>query len=101
MPADATASFILESWNGQHGWRFMFWAEAIPAESAIARTAADRVRLVNRSRRLNNTLRVGPLHINTPTMAFLPETERQQGGRVGWEIVRLQAHPGKRERDDL
>ncbi len=31
VPADATASFILESWNGQHGWRFMFWAEAIPA----------------------------------------------------------------------
>ncbi len=31
VPADATASFILQSWNGQHGWRFMFWAEAAPA----------------------------------------------------------------------
>jgi MFS transporter, SP family, arabinose:H+ symporter len=31
VPADATASFILQSWNGQHGWRYMFWAEAVPA----------------------------------------------------------------------
>ena len=24
-------AFILESWNGQMGWRWMFWAEALPA----------------------------------------------------------------------
>lgn len=24
-------TFILESWNGQMGWRWMFWAEALPA----------------------------------------------------------------------
>ena len=27
----ATASNILASWNGQTGWRWMFWAETIPA----------------------------------------------------------------------
>jgi sugar porter (SP) family MFS transporter len=31
IPDDASGSFILSSWNGQHGWRYMFWAEAIPA----------------------------------------------------------------------
>lgn len=31
VPDDASASFILSSWNGQYGWRYMFWAEAIPA----------------------------------------------------------------------
>ncbi|MFC2176517.1 sugar porter family MFS transporter [Bacteroidota bacterium] len=31
VPADATAGDILNSWNGQTGWRWMFWAEAIPA----------------------------------------------------------------------
>ena len=28
---DATANTILESWNGQMGWRWMFWAESVPA----------------------------------------------------------------------
>lgn len=27
----ATAAEILNSWNGQIGWRYMFWAEAIPS----------------------------------------------------------------------
>jgi len=31
VPEDATAAFIRESWNGQMGWRWMFWAETIPA----------------------------------------------------------------------
>jgi SP family arabinose:H+ symporter-like MFS transporter len=31
VPDDATGSFILASWNGQTGWRYMFWAELIPA----------------------------------------------------------------------
>lgn len=31
VPADATQSVILESWNGQYGWRWMFGAEAFPA----------------------------------------------------------------------
>jgi SP family sugar porter-like MFS transporter len=31
VPDDATGSFILSSWNGQTGWRYMFWAEIIPA----------------------------------------------------------------------
>ncbi|MDN5213720.1 sugar porter family MFS transporter [Fulvivirgaceae bacterium BMA12] len=28
---NATAADILNSWNGKQGWRYMFWAEAIPA----------------------------------------------------------------------
>ncbi len=31
VPEDATGSFILNSWNGQTGWRYMFWAESVPA----------------------------------------------------------------------
>jgi len=31
VPADATAADILASWNGQTGWRWMFYACAIPA----------------------------------------------------------------------
>ena len=31
VPEGATGSFLLNSWNGQTGWRYMFWAEAIPA----------------------------------------------------------------------
>lgn len=31
VPADATDTFIKESWNGQMGWRWMFMAEAVPA----------------------------------------------------------------------
>lgn len=29
----ATANEILQSWNGQWAWRFMFWAELIPASA--------------------------------------------------------------------
>jgi len=31
VPAAATAASILNSWNGQFGWRWMFGAEAVPA----------------------------------------------------------------------
>ncbi len=31
VPANASDSMILNSWNGQMGWRFMFWAETVPA----------------------------------------------------------------------
>ncbi len=31
VPANATDAEILVSWNGQMGWRWMFWAETIPA----------------------------------------------------------------------
>ena len=31
VPAGATNEFILNSWNGQSGWRWMFWAGTVPA----------------------------------------------------------------------
>ena len=31
VPMGATDEFIRNSWNGQMGWRWMFWAEMIPA----------------------------------------------------------------------
>ena len=31
IPAGFTSADILASWNGQMGWRWMFWAEALPA----------------------------------------------------------------------
>lgn len=31
VPVDATAEMIRASWNGQEGWRWMFWVEAIPS----------------------------------------------------------------------
>ena len=31
VPAGSTGAEILASWNGQMGWRWMFWAELIPA----------------------------------------------------------------------
>ncbi len=31
VPADATAEMIASSWNGQMGWRWMFWAMMVPS----------------------------------------------------------------------
>ena len=31
VPADATPADILQSWNGQMGWRWMFWAVCVPS----------------------------------------------------------------------
>lgn len=31
VPVGSSAQDILHSWNGQTGWRWMFWAEALPA----------------------------------------------------------------------
>jgi SP family arabinose:H+ symporter-like MFS transporter len=31
VPEDASTEFILTSWNGQYGWRWMFGAETVPA----------------------------------------------------------------------
>lgn len=33
IPLHADEAFIRNSWNGQTGWRFMFWSEGIPALS--------------------------------------------------------------------
>lgn len=33
IPESSTSEMILESWNGQTGWRWMFWAELIPASA--------------------------------------------------------------------
>jgi len=33
VPDGATDEFIRQSWNGQTGWRWMFWAETVPAVS--------------------------------------------------------------------
>ena len=35
VPANFTNADILASWNGQMGWRWMFWAEAVPALSFL------------------------------------------------------------------
>ena len=35
IPADFTSADILSSWNGQMGWRWMFWAEALPATAFL------------------------------------------------------------------
>jgi sugar porter (SP) family MFS transporter len=31
VPSNASDEYILQSWNGQRAWRWMFWAETIPA----------------------------------------------------------------------
>lgn len=31
VPLNATDAYVLNSWNGQMAWRWMFWAECIPA----------------------------------------------------------------------
>ncbi|MGM9802747.1 MAG: sugar porter family MFS transporter [Muribaculaceae bacterium] len=36
IPLNYTAADILNSWNGQMGWRWMFWAEALPAAAFLA-----------------------------------------------------------------
>lgn len=33
VPDGTTDEFIRQSWNGQMGWRWMFWAETVPAVS--------------------------------------------------------------------
>lgn len=35
VPVGATDDFIVNSWNGQTGWRWMFWAEVVPAASFL------------------------------------------------------------------
>jgi sugar porter (SP) family MFS transporter len=33
VPENATDAYIAQSWNGQTGWRWMFWAEIVPASA--------------------------------------------------------------------
>ena len=35
VPSGFAAADILESWNGQTGWRWMFWAETVPAAAFL------------------------------------------------------------------
>jgi sugar porter (SP) family MFS transporter len=56
----ATNDMIVQSWNGQWGWRWMFWAETVPAMSffILAFYIPESPRFLAKSGRTNKSLKI-------------------------------------------
>ena len=60
VPEGATNQMILQSWNGQTGWRWMFWAGTVPALLffILAFTIPESPRFLGRSGKWEAALRI-------------------------------------------
>lgn len=60
VPPGAADSEILSSWNGQMGWRWMFWAEVIPAMAFFILTffIPESPRFLAKSGKWQNSLKI-------------------------------------------
>lgn len=84
---------ILSSWNGQSGWRWMFWAEAFPAAAflALAFVIPESPRWLASKERYQTALsiltRVGGEEYGNETISNIKETLREEKGKSDWRLL--------------
>jgi SP family sugar porter-like MFS transporter len=91
VPPGATANQILHSWNGQTGWRMMFWACAIPAMAffALMWLVPESPRWLAKNRKYHSQARKIMVRIGGEDYAEHEITEIEKTLRNDSEKVRL------------
>jgi SP family sugar porter-like MFS transporter len=93
IQAGATNTDILQSWNGQMGWRWMFWAETVPAAAffVLAFFIPESVRWlvkVGKEAQASAILqRVGGDQYAKRELHNIKETLRQETGSVHFKML--------------
>lgn len=93
IPDGVTDAFIRESWNGQTGWRFMFWAEAVPAFSffVLAFTIPESPRFLYKRSDIDGArkvlAKVGGEGYANETLRSIASTFKNETGKVEWNIL--------------
>ncbi len=91
---NATDLEILKSWNGQTGWRWMFWAETIPAFSffVLAFFIPESPRFLAKSGKWDASLkimeRIGGHEYGLHEKKEIAETLGGTGSKIDWNVLR-------------
>ena len=93
VPEGATDHFILMSWNGQMGWRWMFWAGTIPAVLFFVFSffIPESPRFLAKSGKWNSAAsiltRIGGAHYATQEQKDIAESLKGTGSKIDWKIL--------------
>ncbi len=94
VPKGATDAFILNSWNGQTGWRWMFWAGTVPAVLFFVFSffIPESPRFLAKSgkwKAANATLqRIGGSEYAIQEQKEIAETLQGTDSKIDWKILR-------------
>ena len=94
VPADTTNEMILQSWNGQTGWRWMFWAETAPASIffILAFFIPESPRFLAKSgnwKAANATLeRIGGAQYAIQEQKEIAETLQGTDSKIDWTVLK-------------
>ncbi len=93
VSGDATDLEILQSWNGQTGWRWMFWAETIPASAffILAFLIPESPRFLAKSGKWDGSLiileRIGGREYALQEQKNIAGTLKESNTKVEWKAL--------------
>ncbi|HZL09504.1 MAG TPA: sugar porter family MFS transporter [Prolixibacteraceae bacterium] len=93
VSGDATDLEILQSWNGQTGWRWMFWAETIPASAffVLAFLIPESPRFLAKSGKWDGSLkileRIGGREYALQEQKNIAGTLKESNTKVEWKAL--------------
>jgi sugar porter (SP) family MFS transporter len=94
VPDGATDEFIRQSWNGQMGWRWMFWAETVPAVSffILAFFIPESPRFLAKSGKTEASLkileRIGGVSYARSEEKNIAETLKYASHKIDWKALK-------------
>lgn len=94
VPEGSTDQMIVESWNGQWGWRWMFWAETVPAVSffVLAFFIPESPRFLAKSGRTEQSLtilqKIGGMEYARNIELEIAETLKFSSSKIDWKALR-------------
>lgn len=93
VPEGATDQMILQSWNGQYGWRWMFWAGTIPAMAFfilsffIPESPRFLAKSGNWSAAGETLRRIGGARYASEEQKEIAETLRGNSSKIDWKAL--------------
>ncbi|MBN1987550.1 MAG: MFS transporter, partial [Prolixibacteraceae bacterium] len=94
VPDGATDEFIRQSWNGQTGWRWMFWAETVPAVSffLLAFFIPESPRFLAKSGKTEASLKIlekiGGTEYSRIEEKNIAETLKDASHKIDWKALK-------------
>ncbi len=94
VPPDISDVEILQSWNGQTGWRMMFWAETVPALAffILAFLIPESPRFLAKAGRWEDSLkilkRIGGHEYALQEQKEIAETLHGTNSRIDWKALK-------------
>jgi sugar porter (SP) family MFS transporter len=94
VPEGATSEMIVQSWNGQWGWRWMFWAETVPAVSffILAFFIPESPRFLAKSGHASKSLKIlekiGGQHYALRVEDEIKQTLHETTTKIDWKALK-------------